>query len=91
MAQVMMCFQLALLIADVSGSMKSDDKMALQKQALTTLVSQLEHKDTVAIVSYSDQASILLKPTKASNKKKIYRAIQQMRAGGGTNVALGLF
>jgi len=79
-----------VLIADVSGSMKSDDKMALQKQALTTLVSQLEHKDTVAIVSYSDQASILLKPTKASNKKKIYRAIQQMRAGGGTNVALGL-
>jgi len=37
-----------VLVADVSGSMHGDDKMALQKKALTTLVSQLSAKDSVA-------------------------------------------
>lgn len=79
-----------VLIADVSGSMLGDNKMELQKQALTTLVSQLSAKDTVAIVSYSDRANLLLKPTKASLKSKIYKKIQRMQAGGSTNAEQGL-
>jgi Ca-activated chloride channel family protein len=79
-----------VLVADVSGSMQSDHKMGLQKQALTTLVSQLSARDSVAIVTYSDQAKVLLEPTTANNKSKIYAAIQQMHAGGGTNVEQGL-
>jgi len=79
-----------VLIADVSGSMHGDDKMALQKQALTTLVSQLSAQDSVAIVAYNDKARVLLKPTKANNKTKIYKAIQKMKAKNGTNVELGL-
>lgn len=79
-----------VLVADVSGSMAGDNKMALQKRALTTLVSQLGPKDSVAIVSYDDNAKILLKPTKANRKNKIYKAIQRMQPGGSTNVELGL-
>ena len=79
-----------VLIADVSGSMKTYDKINLQKEALTTLVSQLGANDSVAIVTYSQQAHVLLKPTKASNKRAIYNAIQEMTAGGGTNVEMGL-
>ena len=41
-----------VLVADVSGSMRGDHKMGLQKNALTTLASQLNSRDTVAIVSY---------------------------------------
>jgi len=80
-----------VLVADVSGSMNSYDKMGLQKRALTTLVSQLGPKDSVAIVTYSQEAKVLLKPTKVRNKAKIYKAIQKMRAGGGTNVEQGLW
>jgi len=79
-----------VLIADVSGSMSNDDKMGLQKQALTTLVSQLNSRDSVAIVTYSETANVLLKPTSVTNKRKIYRAIQQMYSGGSTNVEQGL-
>ena len=79
-----------VLVADVSGSMNSNDKMGLQKQALTTLVSQLDSRDSVAIVAYSDNAKVILRPTKASNKSKIYKAIRKMRIGGGTNVQQGL-
>jgi len=79
-----------VLIADVSGSMKSDDKMRLQKKALTTLVSQLNAKDSVAIIAYNTTAHTLLKPTKASKKRTIYNAIKKMKAGGGTNVETGL-
>lgn len=79
-----------VLVADVSGSMQGDAKMGLQKQALTTLVSQLDSRDSVAIVTYNQQAHVLLRPTKANNKSAIYDAIQQMVAGGGTSAEQGL-
>jgi len=79
-----------VLVADISGSMNSSDKMGLQKQALTTLVSQLTANDSIAIVTYSQRATVLLEPTKASDKSKIYAAIQSMQATGSTNVEVGL-
>ncbi|GAA6138069.1 VWA domain-containing protein [Arenicella sp. 4NH20-0111] len=79
-----------VLLADVSGSMNGDDKMGLQKQALTALVSQLSPKDSVAIVTYSQSTTVLLPPTRANKKKTVYAAIQKMSAGGGTNVEQGL-
>ena len=79
-----------VLVADVSGSMQGDQKMGLQKQALTTLVSQLDSRDSVAIVTYNQQASVLLRPTKANSKTEIYYAIQKMVAGGGTSAEQGL-
>ena len=79
-----------VLVADVSGSMSGDHKMKLQKRAMTTLVSQLSSQDTVAIVTYDNNARVLLKPIKANRKSKIYDAIRKMRPGGSTNVGLGL-
>lgn len=79
-----------VLVADVSGSMADEGKMALQKQALTTLVSQLTNKDSVAIVSYSDKAKVVLEPTSAHHKPRIYNAIQQMQIEGSTNAEQGL-
>lgn len=79
-----------VLVADVSSSMASEGKMALQQKAFTTLVSQLSADDTVAIVSYSNNARVALKPTSAKNKSKIYRAIKKLRPYGGTNAASGI-
>lgn len=80
-----------VLVADVSGSMKGLNKMELQKQAFITLVSQLRADDKVAIVAYSENARVMLKPTTAKNKSKIYRAIKKLTANGGTNAAAGIY
>lgn len=79
-----------VLVADVSGSMGSDDKIELLQVAMKTLVSQLGKNDQVALVAYSDSAKLLLRPTPASSKRKIYKAIERLKASGNTNVEEGL-
>ncbi len=79
-----------VLVADVSASMHSENKMALQKQAFTTLVSQLKPEDTVALVAYNSHARVLLKPTAVKHRSKIYRSIKRLKSGGSTNAAEGL-
>jgi len=79
-----------VLVADVSGSMGSDNKLELLKNAMTTLVSQLNRDDHIALVIYNDDAKVLLEPTKASNKRKIFKAINKLSSGGSTNAEQGL-
>ncbi len=79
-----------VLVADISGSMASDNKLELLKNAMTTLVSQLNQDDQIAIVVYNDNATTILEPTQVSNKRKIFNAINQLNAGGSTNAEQGL-
>lgn len=79
-----------VLVADVSGSMESDNKIELLKVAMKTLVSQLGKHDQVALVAYNDDAKVLLNSTRATKKRKIYRAIERLQASGSTNVEAGL-
>ncbi|WP_196140660.1 von Willebrand factor type A domain-containing protein [Aliikangiella sp. G2MR2-5] len=79
-----------VLVADISGSMASDNKLDLLKNAMTTLVSQLNRNDHIALVVYNDNATVVLNPTKASNKRKIFNAINTLKSGGSTNAEQGL-
>ncbi len=79
-----------VMVADISGSMASDNKLELLKNAMITLVSQLNSDDRIALVVYNDDAKIVIHPTKASHKRKIYKAINQLNSGGSTNAEKGL-
>ncbi|TQV88026.1 vWA domain-containing protein [Aliikangiella coralliicola] len=79
-----------VIVADISGSMNSDNKLTLLKDSMTTLVSQLNRDDKIALVTYNDDAQLVLSPTRASNKRKIFRAINKLKAGGSTNAEKGL-
>lgn len=79
-----------VFVADISGSMASDNKIDLLKDAMTTLISQLNSDDQIAIVVYNDTASIILDPTPVSNKRKIYKIISKLRTGGSTNAEKGI-
>lgn len=79
-----------VLVADISGSMASDEKLELQKKAFTTLVSQLGEQDSVALISYNQDAKTVLQPTSAKYKRKIFKAIKKLSSGGSTNAAGGL-
>lgn len=79
-----------VFLVDVSGSMDSPNKLPLLKSSMKVLLDELRDDDRVSIVYYASGTGVLLEPTKASDKKKIVDAIDNMRAGGGTSGAAGL-
>ncbi|MBU2871117.1 von Willebrand factor type A domain-containing protein [Colwellia sp. E2M01] len=78
-----------VLVADTSGSMRGGN-LALLKEAFTTLVSQLDANDNVSIITYSDQANVVLPATKVADKNTIYAVINSLTANGSTNAASGI-
>ena len=74
-----------VFLIDVSGSMNSDDKLPLLKSSLKTLVTRLDPKDRVSIITYSGSVKKVLESTLASDTKTIYAAIDRLVASGSTN------
>ncbi len=80
-----------VIVLDRSGSMQGR-KIKDAKQAILSLLSNLSKEDRFAIVSYSDgvrRHSNLLKAT-PTNRMLLTTAIQEISAGGGTNLGAGL-
>ena len=77
-------------VIDTSGSMDRQDRLELVKASLARLVSELDRNDSVAIVTYSDQADVLLPPTSAEDRGEIIRVIESLRTDGSTNLEAGL-
>ncbi len=77
-------------VVDTSGSMDRDDRLGLVKRSLEILVDELEDDDTVAIVTYDDQAGVVLSPTEVAERDTILDAIDALRPGGSTNLEAGL-
>ncbi|KCZ50567.1 hypothetical protein HY29_07325 [Hyphomonas beringensis] len=78
------------LLMDVSGSMFSDDKLPLAKQAIKLMLEEMEPTDTIAIVVYAGAAGEVLEPTPVSDKRKIVAALESLQAGGSTAGGEGL-
>lgn len=78
------------LLMDVSGSMFSDDKLPLAKQAIKLMLEEMELTDTIAIVVYAGAAGEILEPTPVSEKRKIVAALEELKAGGSTAGGEGL-
>lgn len=79
-----------VFLVDVSGSMNSANKLPLLKRALSVLVDKMRPVDRVAIVTYSNVATMLLPSTTGANKEQIRQMIQLLRPGGGTNGSGGI-
>ena len=77
-----------VFLVDVSGSMRSPDKLPLVKTALSNLAGELTSRDKVSIVVYSGRVAIALEPT--NDKAKIRRALQRLEAGGSTAGGAGM-
>src|SRR5690606_28022818 len=79
-----------VFLVDVSGSLNAPYKLPLLRSSMKILLEELRDDDRVSIVYYASGVGVLLEPTKASDKKKIIDAIDNMSAGGGTSGAAGL-
>lgn len=79
-----------VFLLDVSGSMKSGNKLGLVKESLRLLVKRLDERDRISLVVYAGNSGLVLPPTPVSNRRKILRAIDQLEAGGSTNGGEGI-
>lgn len=77
-------------VIDTSGSMKEQNRLETVKHSLRLLASQLDAHDRIAVVRYSDDASIVLPMTSAAQRATIETAIEVMQPQGSTNSEAGL-
>jgi Ca-activated chloride channel family protein len=77
-------------VIDTSGSMERDGRLELVKDALRILVDELGPNDRVAVVTFGDDARLVLASTPADDRRAILRAIDQLKPGGSTNLEAGL-
>lgn len=79
-----------VFLIDVSGSMRSPNKLPLLKSSLNMLVDELREDDRVALVVYAGAAGLVLESTPGSEKDKIKSAINALEAGGSTAGGAGI-
>jgi len=77
-------------VIDVSGSMKEEQRLELVKNALRMLITQLDARDSVAIVAFSSDTRLMLPMTSAAKRDLIESAIQPLQPDGSTNTEAGL-
>ena len=73
-----------VFLIDASGSMDMPNRLPLVKGAFQMLVKNLRPVDSVSIVIYGGTVAVWLPPTSGSEKQKIIRSIEQLRASGDT-------
>lgn len=79
-----------VFLVDTSGSMHSQDKLPLLRQAFAALTDQLRAQDRVSIVAYAGSAGLVLPPTSGDRKGEILDALGRLQAGGSTNGGAGI-
>ena len=79
-----------VFLLDVSGSMDDPVKLPLIKTMMVQALDVLDPTDTVAVVTYSDTATVRLTPTPVSSRQSIVSVIDSLTAGGSTAGADGI-
>ncbi|NOR72464.1 MAG: DUF3520 domain-containing protein [Mariprofundaceae bacterium] len=79
-----------VFLIDVSGSMRSANKIGLLKSSLKMLSRQLSARDRISIVVYAGASGVVLEPTAGNQHGKISAALNQLQAGGSTNGGAGI-
>ncbi len=79
-----------VFLLDVSGSMKTFDKLPLVKDSLRMLIDQLDERDTVSIVVYAGASGLVLPATSGDHREALRAAVDRLEAGGSTNGGSGI-
>lgn len=82
-------------LIDVSGSMASDDRIAMACKSFAKLAETMGDDDRVSVVTYSGQAETILSSCPGSDKDAIWYALRQaeiycLTYGNGTNGSGGI-
>jgi uncharacterized membrane protein len=74
-----------VLVIDKSGSMSSEDKLDLVKEAARATARALDPTDEIGVIAFDSRPSVLVRLQRASNRIRISSDIKRLSAGGGTN------
>lgn len=77
-----------VLVVDTSGSMRQGNRIATVRHGIQSLIDQLQPGDTIGIVAYNNEASIILSPT--SDFRAASHSVDRLVPEGSTNVQAGL-
>ena len=81
-----------IVILDRSGSMSGANKMPYAKAAIRDLLSRLNEHDRFALVSFANNAIVhsSLAPVNTARREHLLETVNNIQAGGGTNIGEGL-
>jgi uncharacterized membrane protein/uncharacterized protein YegL len=74
-----------VLVIDKSGSMSSDDKLDLVKEAARATARTLDPTDELGVIAFDSRPHVLVRLQPASNRIRISADIRRLSSGGGTN------
>jgi len=79
-----------VFLIDSSGSMNGPNRLPLVKKALDHLITRLDERDRVAVVTYSGSSRVVLPPTTGNNRETIRFAVNSLQSGGSTQGSAGI-
>jgi len=74
-----------MLVIDKSGSMSSEDRLDLVKEAARSTASTLDPGDELGVIAFDSRPYTLVRLQSAANRIRIAGDIRRLSAGGGTN------
>jgi len=74
-----------VLVIDKSGSMSSEDRLDLVKEAARATASTLDPGDELGVIAFDSRPYTLVRLQSAANRIRIAGDIRRLSAGGGTN------
>ncbi|MCX4823174.1 VWA domain-containing protein [Streptomyces sp. NBC_01142] len=78
-------------VIDISGSMSEPGRLDLVKESLGILTDQLRDDDSIALVTFSDEAETRLPMTRVDdNRDRIHTVIDSLEPADSTNVEAGV-
>ncbi|CAM5338701.1 VWA domain-containing protein [Streptomyces hirsutus] len=78
-------------VVDVSGSMDEPGRLDLARESLATMTDRLRDEDSVAIVTFSDEAETVLPMTRLDgNRDEIHDAVDALEPAQSTNLGAGV-
>lgn len=79
-----------VFVLDVSASMNQADRLELMKLALIELMKYVRPQDKITVVSYGNNAQVLVPTTSGDKKDEIIDKVSKIKAGGMTAGGAGI-
>ncbi|MGW3988577.1 YfbK domain-containing protein [Streptomyces sp. NPDC004830] len=78
-------------VVDVSGSMAEPGRLDLARKSLAVMTGRLRDEDSVALVTFSDEAETVLPMTRLDgNRDRILDAVDELEVQDSTNLGAGV-
>lgn len=74
-----------VLVIDKSGSMSSEDRLDLVKEAARVTAQTLEPTDQLGVIAFDSRPHVLVRLQASKNRMRIASDIRRLASGGGTN------